>query len=131
MEYQELFVLFWKQVQESVKEGTFAKLTMAKTIGKPELKNIFLRPIYSKDGFTVLLKFRYRLRETQDTEEEYTLDAALDVLKPYLRKSFLCVLLFTTTKDVTFKLNRKGIASITETHPSFRAVVQAEKDVEE
>ena len=70
MPYQDVFVLFWKQVKESLQEGCFAKLTMAKTIGKPNLRNIFLRPVYSEDGFKVLLKLRYRSKETEDVEEE-------------------------------------------------------------
>jgi hypothetical protein len=128
MSYQEVFILFWDQVKESVQEKRFAKLTMAKTIGKPDLKNIFLRPIYSDDGFKVLLKLRYRSKETEDIEETLTLEAAFSVLKPHLKKSFLSVLLFTTTKDITFKINKKGMGSITESSPTFFEVTQAEKD---
>ncbi|PQB06656.1 hypothetical protein BST83_05410 [Polaribacter filamentus] len=128
MSYQEVFILFWDQVKESVQEKRFAKLTMAKTIGKPDLKNLFLRPIYSDDGFKVLLKLRYRSKETEDIEETLTLEAAFSVLKPHLKKSFLSVLLFTTTKDVTFKINKKGMGSITESSPTFFEVTQAEKD---
>lgn len=129
MPYQDVFVLFWKHVEESLQEGRFAKLTMAKTIGKPNLRNIFLRPVYSEDGFKVLLKLRYRSRDTEDKEEELTLEEAFVVLKSYLRKSFSSVLLFTTTKDVTFKINKKGAGSITETLPSFSDIPQAEKDI--
>lgn len=128
MSYQEIFILFWEQVKESVQEKRFAKLTMAKTIGKPDLKNIFVIPIYSDSGFKVLLKLRYRSKETEDIEETLTLEAAFSVLKPHLKKSFLSVLLFTTTKDVTFKINKKGMGSITESSPTFFEVTQAEKD---
>ncbi|MGK0307417.1 MAG: hypothetical protein ACI8RP_000369 [Urechidicola sp.] len=131
MPYQDVFVLFWEQVKESVQEGRFAKLTMAKTIGKPNLKNIFLRPVYSKDGFKVLLKLRYRSKETEDEEDELTLEEAFLVLKSHLVKSFSSVLLFTTTKDVSFKINKKGAGSITENSPSFHDVTQAKNDVEQ
>lgn len=127
MPYQDVFVLFWEQVKESAQQGRFAKLTMAKTIGKPDLRNIFLRPVYSEDGFKVLMKFRYRSRETEDTEEEVTLEEAFVDLKPHLKKHFSSVLLFTTTKDVTFKVNKKGAGSITENSPTFHDVTQAEK----
>lgn len=60
MPYQDVFLLFWEQVKESDEEGRFAKLTMAKTIGKQDLKNVFVRPVYSKEGFKVLVKLRYR-----------------------------------------------------------------------
>ena len=125
MTYQEVFIVFWEQVKESIKEGTFAKLTMAKTIGKPELKNIFIRPIYSDDDFKVLLKYSFRSRETEDIEEELTLEESLTILKSHLKTSFLSVLLFTTTKDVVFKVNKKGVGSITENYPTFKNVRQA------
>ncbi|MCR1024901.1 hypothetical protein NQT66_08770 [Cellulophaga baltica] len=130
MPYQDVFVLFWEQVKESVQEGRFAKLTMAKTIGKPELKNIFLRPVYSDKGFKVLLKFRYRSRDTEDQEQELSLEEALEVIKPHIKNPFLSVLLFTTSKDVIFKVNKKGVGSITETFPSFQNVTQAKSDLE-
>ena len=129
MPYQDTFVLFWEEVKESFQEGRFAKLTMAKTIGKPNLKNIFVRPINSEDGLKVLVKLRYQSKETEDEEKELTLEAAFVFLKTYLRTSFSSVLLFTTTKDVTFKINKKGAGSITENSPTFRNVTQANNDV--
>ena len=130
MPYQDVFVVFWKQVEESLQEGRFAKLTMAKTIGKPNLRNIFLRPVNSDDGLKVLLKLRYRSKETEDQEDEMTLEEAFVVLKSYLRKSFSSVLLFTTTKDVIFKINKKGASSITESWPSFSDVTPPNMDIE-
>lgn len=130
MPYQEVFVLFWNQVEESIQEGRFAKLTMAKTIGKPNLRNIFLRPVYSENGFKVLVKLRYRSKETEDEENELTIDEAFVVLKSHLKTSFSSVLLFTTTKDVTFKINKKGAGRITEHSPTFHDVTQAKGDIE-
>lgn len=130
MPYQDVFVIFWKQVKESAQEGRFAKLTMAKTIGKPNLRNIFVRPVYSEDGFKVLLKLRYRSKETEDKEDELTLDEAFVVLKSHLKKSFSTVLLFTTTKDVTFKINKKGAGSITESAPTFTDAKPAKRNAD-
>ena len=128
MPYQDVFVLFWEQVKESCREGSFAKLTMAKTIGKPNLKNIFVRPVYSEGDFTVLVKLRYKSRETEDEENELTLEEAFVFLKSHLIKSFSSVLLFTTTKDVTFKINKKGAGRIIENSPTFRNVIQPKND---
>ena len=122
MPYHDVFDLFWKQVIISVEESRFAKLTMAKTIGKPNLRNIFVRPVYSEDDFKVLLKLRYRSPETEDQEDELTLEKAFVIIKSHLKKSFSSVLLFTTTKDVTFKINKKGAGSITESLPTFREI---------
>lgn len=130
MKYQDVFVLFWEQVKESVEAGTFAKLTMAKTIGKPNLRNIFVRPVYSEEGFKVLLKLRYRSRETEDEENELTLEQAFAVVESHLQTSFLSILLFTTSKDVTFKINKKGAGSMLETPPTFHYVTQAEYGVD-
>ncbi len=123
MDYLDVFDLFWKQVNQSVAEGRFAKLTMAKTIGKPNLRNIFVRPLYGEDDFKVLLKLRYRSKETEDQEDELTLAQAFPILKSHLRKSFSTVLLFTTTKDVSFKINKKGAGSISESLPTFTEVI--------
>ena len=38
-----VYSAFFKAVQESISNGTFAKLTLAKTVGKPELQNIYVR----------------------------------------------------------------------------------------
>ena len=122
MPYEEVFDLFWKQLTESVEEGSFAKLTMAKTIGKPNLRNIFVWPVYSESEFKVLLKLRYRSKETEDQEDELTLDEAYAVVKSHLRKPFSSVLLFTTAKDVIFKINKKGAGSLTEGLPTFSEV---------
>ncbi len=130
MPYQHVFDLFWKQVKESLEEGRLAKLTMAKTIGKPNLRNIFVRPVYSEDGYKVLLKLRYRSKETEDQEDELTLDEAFVVVKSHLRKSFSSVLLFSTTKDVTFKINKKGAGSIVESLPTFTDVIVAKSDLD-
>jgi len=122
MPYEDVFDLFWKEVIQSVEERRFAKLTMAKTIGKPNLRNIFVKPIYSEGDFKVLLKLRYRSKETEDQEDELTLEEAFVIVKSHLKKSFSSVLLFTTTKDVTFKINKKGAGRITESLPTFREV---------
>ncbi|MDO7172237.1 hypothetical protein [Mariniflexile sp. AS56] len=130
MEYQDVFILFWEQVKEGIEEGSFAKLTMAKTIGKPNLKNIFVRPVYSKNGFSVLLKYRFRLREEEDIEEELTLDEAFVVLKEHLRNPFSSVIVFTTTKDLLFKINKKGAGTIIENMPTFKNITEVERDTE-
>lgn len=126
MPYQEVLAQFWEQVTESASQGNFAKLTMAKTIGKPNLRNIFARPVASEDGFRVLLKLRYRSRETADIEEELTLDETFEVIKKHLRNPFFSVLLFTTSKDVMFKINKKGVGSISEGGATFSEVILAE-----
>lgn len=45
MENNITYSTFFKAVHESIDNGTFAKLTLAKTIGKPELQNIYIKLI--------------------------------------------------------------------------------------
>ena len=85
--------------------------------------------MYSENGFKVLLKFRYRSREEEDTEDELTLDEAFVILNSHLRNPFSSVLVFTTTKDVLFKINKKGVGSITENFPTFKDVIQPDNNL--
>ena len=57
MSFQPVFVLFWEKVKESIQNGTYAKLTLAKTIGDTELKNIYVRPVLLENDYLV-----FRLR---------------------------------------------------------------------
>ncbi|MGB0807056.1 MAG: hypothetical protein ACPGRC_10215, partial [Salibacteraceae bacterium] len=114
MPYQEVLAQFWELVRESVAANNFAKLTMAKTIGKPNLKNIFLSPMASENGDQFLLKFSYRSRDTADEERVLTLEQAFKEMESYLVTSFFTMVLFTTEKDVNFKINKKRMGSISE-----------------
>ena len=54
------FTDFYEQFKTSLSDGTFAKLTFAKTIGNTELKNIYIRPVIDGDALKMELKFRFR-----------------------------------------------------------------------
>ena len=124
MSYHDVFELFTDKVRLSIQQDNFAKLTMAKTIGRADLKNIFLRPVFSNDSFKLLLKYRFTSREIEDKEEECTLEEAFKIIEVHLRNPFLSVILFTTTKDVTFKINKKGAGSLSETPPTFQNIIK-------
>ena len=116
MPFTELFNDFYNKVKESLSDGTFAKLTLAKTIGKTDLKNIYVRPIIEDGILKLELKFRY---QEEELFEVHSIDATREQLKTYLSNPFLSAILFTTEFDLTYKLNKKRIASITEQFPSF------------
>jgi hypothetical protein len=118
MSFQPVFVQFWEKVKESIENGTYAKLTLAKTIGDTELKNIYVRPVLlENDVFRLSLSAKYK---TEEIESFHTIDEAFLVLTPYLNNPFLTALLFTTENDITFKLNKKRVASIIEQAPTFK-----------
>ncbi|PIF31996.1 hypothetical protein CLU81_2508 [Flavobacterium sp. 9] len=116
--YEPIFALFCERVKESIKAGTFAKLTLAKTMGDTEIKNIYFRLAINEDNtYSIALTTRYK---TEEIESLHSLDEALLVLGTYIKNPFLTALLFTTDNDVTFKVNKKNAGSIIEQEPTFK-----------
>lgn len=117
MSYQPVFAQFWEKVKESIQNGTYAKLTLAKTIGDTELKNIYVRPVLNDDIFSLSVTARYK---TEEVESFHTIDETFIILAPFMNNPFLTALLFTTENDITFKLNKKRVGSIAEQAPTFK-----------
>lgn len=118
MSYEPIFAQFWESVKKSIQDGTYAKLTLAKTIGDTELKNIYIRPVLlDEGGFTLSVIARYK---TEEVESFHSVEDAYAILFPYMNNPFLTALLFTTENDITFKLNKKRVASIIEQAPTFK-----------
>lgn len=118
MLYKSVYIEFCKLVQLSISQGTFAKLTFAKTIGNTELKNIYVRlHILEVGGYNFAVTLSYKTREI---EHFYTIDEVFTVLYDYIRNPFTSVLLFTTEMDLTFKVNKKGNGSLVEQAPTFK-----------
>lgn len=117
MSFQPVFAQFWEKVKESIENKTYAKLTLAKTIGDTELKNIYVRPVLNEGVFSLSITMRYK---TEEIESFHSLEEAFFVLAPYMNNPFLTALLFTTENDITFKLNKKRVGSIIEQAPTFK-----------
>ena len=128
MAFQTEFALFWESVKDSMAQYTFAKLTLAKTIGDTELKNIYMRPVLVDDQVRVSLIARYK---TEEVESFHTLEEAFFVLSSYLNNPFLTALLFTTENDLTFKLNKKRVGSIVEQAPTFKSASDVVLEMQE
>ena len=116
MSFTESFKDFYSKFKTSLVDGTFAKLTFAKTIGNTELKNIYIRPIIDEDILKLELKFRF---QKEELFEIYTIEKAFDRLLPFINNPFLSVILFTTEFDLTYKLNKKRIVNLSDQHPTF------------
>lgn len=116
MPFKETFHTFYAQVKSSLGDGTFAKLTLAKTIGNTDLMNIYVWPIVEENTLKLELKFKHQQDEILQI---VTIDEAESVLLPYINNPFMSALLFTTTADVVYKLNKKRAVSITEKAPTF------------
>ena len=111
------FTLFFNRVKASIAEGTFAKLTLAKTIGNTQLMNIYTRTIVVDNELLFNLKFKF---QQEEIIENHNIDEAFLILTSYINNPFLSALLFTTEADVTMKLNKKRVATLTEQSPTFK-----------
>lgn len=116
MSFTESFFEFYNKVKESLADGTFAKLTMAKTIGNTDLMNIYVRPIVEEGILKMELKYKF---QQEEQIEIHAIDDARDTLVTYINNPFMSAILFTTAFDLTYKLNKKRAVSITETANTF------------
>jgi hypothetical protein len=118
MSFQPVFAQFWEKVKESIENKTYAKLTLAKTIGDTDLKNIYVRPVLlENDQFGLSFTAKYK---TEEVESVHSLEETYMILLSYMNNPFLTALLFTTENDITFKLNKKRVGSIIEQAPTFK-----------
>jgi hypothetical protein len=116
MSFTESFFDFYNHVKASLADGTFAKLTLAKTIGNTDLMNIYVRPIVEEGILKMELKYKF---QQEELVEIHTIDNARDTLVLYINNPFLSAILFTTEFDLTYKLNKKRAVSITEKVNTF------------
>jgi hypothetical protein len=117
MNYSEQINAIYEHLKTSLSNGTFAKLTLGKTIGKTELTNIYFRTIVANDTLKFNVTFRYLSEEIIEIKP---IEDVVLLLNQYLNNPFLTVILFTTEKDILIKLNKKRIATITEMDNTFK-----------
>jgi hypothetical protein len=117
MNYSEQINAIYDHLKTSLSNGTFAKLTLGKTIGKTELTNIYFRTIIVNNTLKFNVTFRYLSEEIIEIKP---IEDVLLILNQYLNNPFLTVILFTTEKDILLKLNKKRIPSITEMDNTFK-----------
>jgi hypothetical protein len=114
------YTTLFNKFKESINDGTFAKLTFAKTIGKPELQNIYIRTSLIDKVLKLNVTFKIYKEGLQEIEKIIDIADIESELASYINNPFMSVLLFTTEKDVTMKLNKKRVATITEQAPTFK-----------
>lgn len=114
--FTESFTEFYNKVKVSLSDGTFAKLTMAKTIGNTDLMNIYVRPIIEEGILKLELKYKF---QQEEQVEIHTIDTARDKLVTYINNPFMSAILFTTEFDLMYKLNKKRAVNITEKANTF------------
>ena len=113
----ETYKLFFDKVRDSISDGTFAKLTLAKTIGNTQLMNIYIRTNTDEIQLKLALTFKF---QTGEEVKIVTIEEGLNELIPYLNNPFLSAILFTTDGDIMMKLNKKRVATISEQTATFK-----------
>lgn len=116
MAFTETFSDFYNNVKTSLADGTFAKLTLAKTIGNTDLMNIYVRPIVQEGILKMELKYKF---QQEEQIEIHSIDAARDKLVTYINNPFMSAILFTTEFDLMYKLNKKRAVNITQQGNTF------------
>lgn len=117
MIYSEQINVIFEHLKTSLANGTFAKLTLGKTVGKTELTNIYFRTIVEIETLKFNVTFRYLSEEIIEIKP---IEDLVMLLSQYLNNPFLTVILFTTEKDILIKLNKKRVATITEMDNTFK-----------
>lgn len=115
-----IYTEFFNQVRASIADGTFAKLTLAKTVGKPELQNIYVKTTIEDNLLKLSMTYKIYTTEKQEIVKICKLDDLESELIVHINNPFLSALLFTTEADITMKLNKKRVASIIEQPPTFK-----------
>ena len=116
MPFKKTFSEFYSTVKASIEDGTFAKLTFAKTIGNTQLMNIYVRPIIDENELKLELKFKF---QQEEIFEIHTINSAFDRLLEFINNPFLSAILFTTQYDLIYKLNKKRTVNMIEQFPTF------------
>jgi hypothetical protein len=117
MIYLEPIHAIFEALKTSLTNGTFAKLTLGKTVGKTELTNIYFRTIVDNDVLKFNVTFRYLSEEIVEIKP---IEDVVMLLSQYINNPFLTVILFTTEKDILIKLNKKRIATLSEMDNTFK-----------
>jgi hypothetical protein len=111
------YKLFFDKVRDSIFDGTFAKLTLAKTIGNTQLMNIYIRT--NTDEIQLKLALTYKF-QTGEEVKIVTIEEGINELIPYINNPFLSAILFSTEADTIMKLNKKRVATISEQSATFK-----------
>jgi hypothetical protein len=117
MTNEDQLIEFYKEVRISIENGTFAKLTLAKTIGNTQLMNIYVRPIIENEKLVLELKYKY---QQEEQIEVHPIENAFKVLTTYLLNPFQSMLLFTCVNDISLKINKKKDYKIVVQPPTFK-----------
>ncbi len=119
---------FITELGESLKNGTFVKMTLGNYKGTDEhLQKVHIRPIQTKKGERLFFLYRY---DTRDTAKNYDFDTSISLVDEMLEGQFYSGHLFTTEKDFQLDIGSKGRSRLNTSKPSFKAPPPKQHDRE-
>src|SRR5437660_1157646 len=117
---------FFESLEESITDGSFVKLTLAKCRGRDaDLKNLYVRPVALKRG--ARLSFLYR-HKTKDVVKNHTAEEGVRLIRKLLGAEFLSGYLFTSREDLQLEFKRNGESRLVALPPTFKEAAPATHD---
>ncbi len=108
---------FINKLESWLKDGSFVKLTLSKTIRQQDnkttnfadIRNVYVKPIILRNEKMYSFTYRY---ERRDETKNYDAEQTLEVITNLISEIFLNATLFTLTEDVTLLISKKGKATV-------------------
>lgn len=89
--------LFLEKLEESVRNGTFVKLSLGNYKGNEEaLKQLFVKPVVLKNNKMLAFNYRY---QTKDIFKNFSEQESIVLIKNYVAEGFNIATLFTTAEE--------------------------------
>jgi len=102
---------FLTHLHDSVRDGSFVKLTLGKPRGvEPDLQNLYVRPVALRDGPQFSFVWRH---ERKDVTKNHPPADALQQLDALIGTSFHSAHLFTEKRTAQLEYNKKGEPRLT------------------
>ncbi len=115
-----------KELQQSIKQDNFVKITLSKALRKSDdLVNVYVRQIEIKGNLYFQFTYRYK---TYDEVKNYDFDETIEVLNTLLLDKFRTCTLFTLEKDLLVFISKKKQVSYKTNKPSFTNKLPEEHD---
>ena len=119
MEHQEAYLRFFNTLQQSLENGHFIQMTLAKPAGKQkDLQKLTVKNIKIKQEDQLSFTYRY---STKDIVKNFTFDAAKEALQEWVGHHFLHIHLFAANNDFQLLFNKKRKARFLSKDASMQA----------
>ena len=106
---------FVEKLTQSLKNQLFIKITLSKSKGEGDLKNIYGRLVKIKKQARLSVTFRYK---TRDEVKNYDFTEGSIFIAEQLGTAFLNADLWTTEADFSLQMNKSGEGKMSEKKPS-------------